>query len=138
MPPQVFSGFHLKALIYLLSSQLLFLVSRSSSFLQIAEDSIVAEHTDQFITSFSLLFLFVLNEVSVASTGAVLLPSTVGLRSQGKITGTWAKNCFSELCLGTHKSVNYAGLVPSCQMLKAHFLFLGFQRQFFPLLQLLT
>lgn len=102
MPSQVFPRCDLKALIYLLSSQHVFLVTLSS-FFQIAEGNI-AERIEQCITHFSLLFPFVFNAVFVASTASILLPSTVVLSSPENITPY----------LGTNKAINYTGQVPSC------------------------
>lgn len=53
--------------------KLLFLVNRS--FLLFLPEGCIAENTDQFVTHFSLLFLFVLNVGFVTSSSTVSLPS---------------------------------------------------------------
>lgn len=96
MPSKVFSRCNLKALIYLLPSQHVFLVTLSSSFFQTAEGNI-AEQIEQCITLFSLLFSFVFNAVFVVSTVPILLHSTVVLSSPENITT--ARNSFKELLI---------------------------------------
>lgn len=68
------SWYNLKALLHLFSSSSCSSSAGPFSLLQFAK-GFIAENTDQFITHFSLLFLFVLNVGFVTSSSAISLPS---------------------------------------------------------------